>query len=289
LYNREKPNPVDWSGFEVQRSDVVIAVMGLNPLIEGEEGDAIDSEHSGDRTDIGLPSSQVQYLKKISETKTPIILVLVGGSPIAIGEIQELASAIIFVWYSGEEGGNAIGDILFGDAVPSGKLPVTFPGSVADLPAFDDYRMAGRTYRYLTKKPLYPFGFGLGYTKLKYELIKTDRKTIRRGEKMTVEINVRNAGDYPAHEAVQLYVRHVSAGVPVPNCELKDFIKIRLMPGEKKVVKFTINDDMLKIVDQNGNRIFEPGECRIIIGGCSPGDWTELGASEQVEASLFKI
>src|SRR5262249_19742585 len=145
-------------------ADVTIACMGLSPLLAGEEGDASMSDDRGDRTRIALPQVQVEYLTKLALSGAKVVLVLTGGSPVALGELEDLMQAIVYVWYPGQEGGKAVADVLFGDAVPSGKLPLTFPKSLDQLPPYENYDMAGRTYRYATEEPLYPFGFGLSYT-----------------------------------------------------------------------------------------------------------------------------
>ncbi len=162
-------NPIDWVSFEASQSDVTVVCLGVSPLHEGEEGDAIDSPDLGDRLSLELPRHQVEFVRKIREREeSKIVLVLTGGSPITNAEIFELADAVVWIWYPGEQGGNAVADILFGDKVPSGRLPITFPRSLDDLPAYGDYTMAGRTYRYMEAEPLFPFGFGLSYTSFEY-------------------------------------------------------------------------------------------------------------------------
>ena len=159
--------------------DITIAVLGTSPLMEGEEGESIASPTNGDRVDIGLPQSQLDFVKALRTAARKLIVVLVGGSAIAAPEVQEIADAVLFAWYPGQEGGHAVADVLFGDVSPSGRLPMTFPASVDQLPPFDDYRMAGRTYRYMTQEPLYPFGFGLSYSTFRYELVDAPRATRR--------------------------------------------------------------------------------------------------------------
>ncbi|MEO0341385.1 MAG: glycoside hydrolase family 3 N-terminal domain-containing protein, partial [Bacteroidota bacterium] len=161
LLDEENRNPMDWFSGEAGDAEVTIACVGLSQLIEGEEGESIASRHLGDRVDIGLPPSQIEFLKKIRSKAKKLVVVMTGGSAIACPEVYEMADAMLFVWYPGEQGGNAVGDIIFGDAVPSGRLPVTFPMSVDDLPPYGDYAMTNRTYRYSDAKPLFPFGFGL--------------------------------------------------------------------------------------------------------------------------------
>jgi beta-glucosidase len=187
-------NAVDWSVQVAGDSDLTIACMGISPLLEGEEGDAMLSAEAGDRSDIGLPAAQIDYLKRIAAAGAKIVLVLCGGSPIALGELEELAQAVIFVWYPGQEGGRAVADVLFGDVAPSGKLPLTFPKSADQLPAYEDYAMAGRTYRYMTDEPLYPFAFGLSYTQFAYSDLSLPKDRIGAGEALTVRWTLANAG-----------------------------------------------------------------------------------------------
>ena len=157
----------DWSLYASPGMDVTIAFMGLSPLLEGEEGEAILSDN-GDRTEIRLPEVQLDYLRKLATSGGKVVLVLSGGSPVALDGVEDLVDAILYVWYPGQDGGAAVADVLFGDANPAGRLPLTFPKSLDQLPPFDDYAMAERTYRYAAAEPLFPFGFGLSYTQFTY-------------------------------------------------------------------------------------------------------------------------
>jgi len=287
--DRENLNPIDWStGDAKEPGTATIACFGISPLLEGEEGEAILSPSKGDRFDIGLPESQVNKIKKLSDgNENPLILVLNGGSPIDITEVADLVDAILFVWYPGEEGGNAVGDIIFGDVNPSGRLPITFPKSLDDLPPYDDYSMAGRTYRYMTSDPMYPFGFGLSYSPFSYEARDVDLLSISAGEKINIEVTVSNKGKMAGEEVVQLYVADLEASVDVPISALKGFQRIYLEPGESKQVSFTVDEKMLQMVNDEGKFILEPGEFKITIGGSSPGSRSlQLGAPEPVEIML---
>jgi beta-glucosidase len=287
--DRENLNPIDWSTGEAKDPGVVtVACFGISPLLEGEEGEAILSPGKGDRFDIGLPESQVNKIKKLSaDNKNPIILVLTGGSPIDISEVADLVDAILFVWYPGEEGGNAVGDIIFGDVNPSGRLPITFPKSLDDLPPYDDYAMAGRTYRYMTKIPMYPFGFGLSYSSFSYDATDVGMLSMNTGEEIDIEVTVSNNSEMAGEEVVQLYVSDLEASVDVPISTLKGFQRIYLEPGQSKQVSFRVNEEMLQMVNDAGKFILEPGEFRITIGGSSPGSQSlELGAPEPVEIML---
>jgi beta-glucosidase len=285
LLDRENINPSDWATGGAQATDAIIAVMGISPLLEGEEGESLLSHFKGDRLDIRLPGNQVNQIKKLRDGfEKPIILVLTGGSPIDISEVVDLVDAILFVWYPGEQGGNAVGDVIFGDANPSGRLPITFPKSIEDLPPYEDYSMTGRTYRYMTKDPMFPFGFGLGYSAFRYGTTVADALSINAGEEINVEITVTNNGELAGEEVVQLYVTDLEASVAVPISSLRGFQRVYLKPGESKEVSFMVDEQMLQMVDEEGRFKLEPGTFRISIGGSSPGMRSlALGAPEPVE------
>ena len=283
LLDRPNVNPIDWAYFEADTVDVIIAVFGLDPLLEGEEGEAIASPDKGDRSDIRLPGDQEAYLRKLKKAGTPIVLVVTGGSPLVIPE--DLADAILFAWYPGEQGGNAVADVLFGDASPSGKLPLTFPKSIEQLPPYEDYAMQGRTYRYAAEEPLYPFGFGLSYTSFSYDTIQLSSSKVAKGESLTVKVTVSNAGDRDAEEVVQLYLSDLEASVEVPLYSLKGFQRVALKAGESQELTFMVTSEMMELINDEGRAVLEPGEFKIRVGGSSPGKRSrELGAPEPVEA-----
>jgi beta-glucosidase len=286
LLDRASASPNTWTARVARDADVVVAVMGITNELEGEEGSALASTTNGDREDIRLPAHQVDWLRQIRESNDkPIVVVLTGGSPLAIPEVHELADAILFVWYPGEQGGNAVADVLFGDEFPTGRLPVTFPKSTDQLPPFDDYSMTGRTYRYMAEEPLYPFGFGLSYTKFEYSNIRLTDASIRRGESIRVRATLKNVGEYYGEEVAQLYLSALESFVETPVCSLKGLQRIRLQPGQQRTVIFTITPEMRSIIDEDGNSVLEPGRFMINIGGCSPGDrGVELGAPKPVQA-----
>ncbi len=256
-------------------SDVAIMVVGLSQLVEGEEGQREGVEEGevsqGDRTDLNLPGVQEDLLKAIHATGTPIVVVLINGSAVAVNWAHEHAAAIVEAWYPGEEGGTAIADVLFGDYNPAGRLPVTFYKSVDQLPPFEDYHMAGRTYRYFTGEPLYPFGHGLSYTTFRYSNLEIKPTTIQAGETVTVAVEVENNGQRAGDEVVQLYVRDVAASVPVPVRQLQGFERLHLAPGEKKTVAFTLTPGQMSLIDDSGRRVVEPGEFEAAVGGGQPG------------------
>jgi beta-glucosidase len=288
LLERDNVNPMDWSTYAAQQSDVIIAVMGISGLLEGEEGESILSPTKGDRLDIRLPANQVNQVKKLRNGyDNPIILVLTGGSPIDISEVADLVDAILFVWYPGEAGGKAVADIIFGDANPSGRLPISFPKSIDDLPPYEDYSMKGRTYRYMQKDPMYPFGFGLSYSEFGYEILGESVLEMEVGEKLTIEVEISNKGSLPGDEVVQLYISDLLASAYVPITTLRGFRRIHLEAGETKTVSFTVSEEMLEFINEDGLSVIEPGEFRISIGGSSPGSRSsELGAATHAEIML---
>ncbi len=289
LLDRENVNPIDWTSGDAKEADAMIVVMGNSPQLEGEEGAAIASPHKGDREDIGLPPNQVKFLRRLRQGNTkPIIVVLTGGCPVAMPEVHELADAILYVWYPGEQGGRAVADVIFGDISPAGRLPLTFPQSSDQLPPYDDYSMVGRTYRYMTAEPLYPFGFGLSYSRFKYSGLKLDKTQLRQGEAVHATVTVENTGEVASDEVVQLYLTDVEASVRTPIVALKGFHRIQLKPGQRREVAFTVTPEMMSLVDENGDSRLEPGQFKVTIGGCSPGKrGADLGAPQPVQATFI--
>ena len=289
LLDRENVNPIDWTSGDAKEADAMIVVMGNSPQLEGEEGAAIMSPHKGDREDITLPPNQVNFLRRLRQGNTkPIIVVLTGGCPVAIPEVHELADAILYVWYPGEQGGVAVADVIFGDTSPAGRLPLTFPKSTDQLPPYEDYSMVGRTYRYMTDEPLYPFGFGLSYTQFEYSDLKLDNTLPRPGDTVCATVRVRNVGAVASDEVVQLYLTDVEASTRTPISALKGFHRIRLKPGQSKTVSFTITPEMMSLVNEDGDSVLEPGQFKVTVGGCSPGKRSVvLGASHPAHATFI--
>ena len=254
-----------------ENSDVIIMVLGISPRYEGEEGNATQSEANGDRPHINLPGFQEDLLKAIHETGKQIVLVLTSGSALGVNYAKEHIPAIIQAWYPGEEGGAAVADIIFGDYNPAGKLPVTFYKSLDQLPPFEDYRMEGRTYRYFKDEPLYPFGYGLSYTKFKYSNLKISPHRIKIGEDIAISVEVENIGKITGDEVVQLYLSKLAPNLELPIRELQGFQRINLKKGESTTVSFTLTSKNLFHVNNEGKRIIEPGIIRISVGGCQPG------------------
>src|SRR5574344_199040 len=270
-----------WSIGSAKWADVVIACFALDNAMEGEEGDAIASDSKGDRNTIELPSWQLDYLKQLHDVGTPIVLVLTGGAAVAFP--SEFADAVIDVWYPGEQGGAAVGDIIFGDTVPSGHLPVTFPKCTQDLPAFENYDMKGRTYRYMEKEPLFPFGFGLSYTTFAFDKIAFSSKTVSEKEKITATVTVRNTGKVAADEVVQLYIAKESRGKDDPFCSLKEFKRVHIAAGTSVEVPFTLNASAFETIDADGNSVLSPGKYTVTAADAAPTEYAhKLGASKPV-------
>lgn len=252
------------------QSEVIVMVGGIHPQLEGEEM-FVDAPgfKGGDRTDISLPEIQEQLLKALHATGKPVVLVLMSGSALAVNWAQQNIPAIIQAWYPGQEGGCAIADVLFGDYNPAGRLPVTFYQSVADLPSFEDYNMANRTYRYFKGEPLYPFGFGLSYTKFEYNNLILSPKKMNQQDSLIVQIDIKNIGDRSGDEVVQLYVTDIECSAPTPIKSLKRFQRIRLQPGEQRTLKFKLTAADLSFYDEAKGWMVEPGEFEIMVGGDS--------------------
>jgi beta-glucosidase len=254
-----------------ERADVVIAVVGLSPGLEGEEMPVhVEGFAGGDRTDIALPRPQVELLKRVHALGKPLVLVLLNGSALALNWARDNVPAIVEAWYPGEEGGTAIADVLFGDYNPGGRLPVTFYKSVDDLPPFEDYAMEGHTYRYFRGEPLFPFGYGLSYTEFAYGNLQLSADSVLAGEPVSVSVDVRNVGQHAGDEVVQLYVSDVEASVPVPIRQLCGFARITLEPGEMQTVTFALAPRQMSLITDDGRWVVEPGTFRIAVGGRQP-------------------
>ncbi|MCS7179135.1 MAG: glycoside hydrolase family 3 C-terminal domain-containing protein [Anaerolineae bacterium] len=269
-----------------RKADVIIAVMGLSPALEGEEMPVdVDGFVGGDRTDIGLPAPQENLLRQLHALGKPIVLVLLSGSALAVNWAAEHIPAILEAWYPGEMGGEAIADVLFGDYNPGGRLPVTFYRSVEDLPPFEDYRMEGRTYRYFTGEPLFPFGYGLSYTTFALENLRIAPERVGIGNEVTISVEVVNTGTRAGDEVVQLYVRHRDAPSPRPLKELKGFQRVHLQPGERKTVVFTLHTHQLGLHDESGRYMVWPGTVDVMMGRSSC-DFPLTGTIEVVGAPV---
>lgn len=254
-----------------RQSDVIVFVGGISQRLEGEEQMGVDAAEGGDRKAIELPLVQEALLKQLHQTGKPIVLVLLNGGPVTIPWANDCLPAILAAWYPGEEGGTAIADVLFGDFNPAGRLPVTVYKSLDQLPPFEDYRLPGHTYRYFDGDPLYPFGFGLSYTRFAYRNLRVHSDRVPTGEPIRVAVEVENTGDRAGDEVVQLYVRDSEASVLVPRHSLQGFKRIHLEPGTAQTVEFLLAPRQLALVDEKGIRRLEPGQFEIFVGGGQPG------------------
>ncbi|TCW62089.1 glycoside hydrolase family 3 N-terminal domain-containing protein [Treponema sp. J25] len=273
-------NPNDWASGVTKYADVTIAVMGRDISVEGEEGDAILSPTYGDFEDLNLSEEQLNYLRRLKEGGKPLVVVLLGGAPICSPELHELADAILMAWYPGQAGGDAVARVLFGKTNPSGKLPVTFPRSVHQLPPFEDYSMRGRTYRYMEESPLYPFGFGLSYTRMGIQKLQAAWSGDGRKE-LDLAVSVKNEGPLAGEEVLQVYYHWSDAPFPVPRWSLVAFKRCTLAQGEQKEVRYQIPFEQLACIDPEGHRVLPKGTIEIYVGFASPGNRAqELGAPE---------
>jgi len=266
-------NKFDEALAAARRADAVIYVGGISSRLEGEEG----TNGGGDRTDLDLPAVQDQLLKALYATGKPIILVLMNGSALSVNWAQAHLPAIVEAWYPGEEGGTALADVLFGDYNPSGRLPVTFYQSVADLPPFRDYAMKGRTYRYFDGKPLYPFGAGLSYTRFSYGHLRLPKQA-QPGQPVNGEVQVENTGERAGDEVVEMYLRpdpdgktrEIAPGQPMPRLVLAGFTRLTLAPHARATVRFTLSPEQLRLLDAQGNRTLQPHAWQVYVGGSQP-------------------
>ena len=252
------------------KSDSIIVFLGLSPEIEGEEMPVhVPGFEGGDRSTIELPAVQQQLVTALAATGKPLVIVLMNGGALALQGTEQKAGAILEAWYPGQAGGTAIVDTLFGDNNPSGRLPITFYASTAQLPPFDDYSMKDRTYRYFTGTPLYAFGYGLSYTHFQYTSAKLSTGTLEAGQPLSVSAEVQNVGGFDGDETVELYlIPKPSTGVPLRS--LVGFEKLHLRKGENKAIQITVAPRQLSLVTPDGSRSVQAGEYELYLGGSQP-------------------
>ncbi len=268
-------------------ADLAIVVLGLSPRIEGEEMKVdADGFAGGDRTKIDLPGPQQELLRAVYATGKPTILVLLNGSALAVNWANENVPAILETWYPGEEGGNALAEVLAGDFSPSGRLPVTFYKSVEQLPAFDDYSMANRTYRYFKGEPLYPFGYGLSYANFQYQNLRVDHPSIAANGSVVVSTDVSNTGNVAGDEVVQLYLSHPGLA-DAPLRALEGFQRIHLAPHQQTTVSFTLRDRQLSTVDDQGTHRIVSGHVTVWVGSSQPVLPATLGRPNGLQTQFF--
>jgi beta-glucosidase len=254
-----------------QQADAVVLFLGLTARLEGEEMPVqIEGFRGGDRTSLDLPATQQHLLERVMAVGKPTVLVLLNGSALAVNWAQDHVPAILEAWYPGQAAGSAIADVLFGDYNPAGRLPVTFYRNISDIPAFDDYRMAGRTYRFFDGTPLYPFGFGLSYTTFRYTNVRVTPDILAATDSVTVSADITNNGNRAGDEVVQLYVRHVGSKVARSRRDLKGYRRITLAPGQTRTVMFNLPASSLAYWDENANRwVVESDSVEVEVGASS--------------------
>lgn len=268
------------------KADVIIVGVGLSQRLEGEEMSVeIEGFKGGDRTNLSLPKEQLELVKSLKETGKPVVMVLMSGGAMAINWADENLDAILLGGYPGQEGGHAIADVLFGDYNPAGKLPVTYYKSVDQLPDFENYDMKGRTYRYFDGEPLYPFGYGLSYTTFEYSNIDVE-SSIKAGDNLTVAVAVSNTGDKDGEEVIQVYLTDKKGSTPRPLKQLVGFKRIKLTAGESKTVSFEVTDRQMSMINKKTERVIEPGEFSIAVGGGQP---SVSKTSSNVLVANFKV
>jgi beta-glucosidase len=253
-----------------RNADVVLAVVGITSQLEGEEMPVSEPGFlGGDRTSIDLPEPEESLIKAVAATGKPLVVVLMNGSALAVNWSNEHANAVLEAWYSGEEGGAAIAETLSGKNNPAGRLPVTFYKDVSQLPNFENYAMEGRTYRYFKGKPLYPFGYGLSYTKFSYSELSLPQQTVNAGDPISADVTVTNTGKVAGDEVVEVYLKFPTVkGAPL--LALRGFRRIRLDPGASRQVHFDLKDRDLSMVTEAGHPIIAGGDYTITIGGGQP-------------------
>lgn len=284
LADDDRVPPGPGAVWECSQADLTIAVLGTLPVQEGEEGDAFASRVAGDRERIELPASQRAFLAKLRANAKPTVLILTGGGAIACPEEAEWCDAILQVWYPGAEGGRAVAEVLFGDAEPGGRLPISVPRRTEDLPPFEDYAMAGRTYRHATISPLFPFGFGLGYTTWSLSDARVFPDPL--GEPHQFRVTVRNTGDRAGRTVVQVY-RTPPSSAAGPRISLTDFAVVELPPGAARDVEFPLGPALWELHDDTGQRRRIAGPWEIVAAFAAPtARADELGVPAPQRVSL---
>lgn len=264
-------------------SDVAIVCLGLNPEIEGEQGDTGNSDASGDKLNLDLPGKQLELLKAVVATGTKTVAVILAGSALDLSWANEHVDALVQAWYPGPYGGRALAELLFGQADFTGRLPVTYVKNMGDLPDFADYSMKARTYRFIKKQPLFYFGYGLSYNKYVYRDLLLKHDSIKGKMNQEVSVIVKNTGKYDSHEVVQVYLKDEEASTRVPNIKLVAFKSVYLKAGEQEKVTFTITSKQMCIVNDEGKFVLEAGEFSIYVGGMAPD------VIQREESNILKV
>ena len=272
-----------------ERSDVVVMCLGLDANIEGEEGDVSNVYAGGDKPNLNLPGLQQELLEAVHKTGKPIILVLLAGSALSVTWADQNIPAIIQGWYPGASGGSAIASLIFGDYSPSGRLPVTFYRTTEELPDFKDYSMENRTYKYMKQEALYPFGYGLSYTRFQYSDLTLSAGKINRDSNIDASVRVKNIGDIASDEIVQIYLKDVEASCRVPKYSLCGVQRIHLLPGEERIVEFVIPADKMYFINEEGEKVIESGVFEVYAGGSQPDKRSESLTGTKVARAVFEV
>jgi beta-glucosidase len=264
-------NPLADAVAAAKNADAVVAVVGITSQLEGEEMKvSMPGFVGGDRTSIDLPKEEQDLLEAVGATGKPLIVVLMNGSALSVNWANAHANAILDAWYSGEEGGTAIGETISGTNNPAGRLPVTFYTGVDQLPPFTDYAMTNRTYRYFEGKPLYPFGFGLSYSKFEYSNLKLSTNNVQAGDPLTVDADVKNTSQKDGDEVAELYITFPKLpGTPLH--ALRGFTRVHVAAGSTQHVEFKLDPRGLSMVDLAGDRWVAAGNYTLTVGGGQPG------------------
>jgi beta-glucosidase len=255
------------------RADVIVAVVGEASEMSGE---------AASRSDITLPESQRKLLQALAQTGKPLVVVLMSGRPLILNQENELATSLLHVWFQGHEAGNAIADVLFGNYNPSGKLSMTFPQNIGQIPIYYNHKNTGRpqaqgqpaqkfrsNYLDVSNDPLFPFGYGLSYTTFSYREVQLNKASMKPNENLQVKVQVSNTGKFDGEEVVQLYLRDIYASVVQPVKKLKAFQKVMLKAGETRDVTFNLAVEDLKFFNSDLKWTSEPGEFKVMVGGNS--------------------
>ena len=285
LQDRADGQKNNWAINEAKMKDVAVVCVGNTPLYEGEEGEAIGSTDGADRTSIGLPTHQVDFVKRLAAEGVRIVLVVTGGSPIDLSAVWEHCAAILLAWYPGEQGGHGVAEVLFGDVAPAGRMPITVPRSLDCLPAYRDYSMDGRGYRFMRDADIaVPFGFGLSYTTFAYRRVEVAGSTAKG---WTATVTVANTGARDGVEVVQLYHTPPAAAFRTPRHRLVGFARVMVRAGTEATVTIVVAAGALDSITQDGSALLLSGSHTLVAAGCAPGTRaTELGASAPVQVEL---
>jgi beta-glucosidase len=266
---------------------VNIAVVGITSQLEGEEMQVdVPGFKGGDRTSLDLPQEEEDLLKALKATGKPLVVVLMNGSALSVNWVSEQADAVVEAWYSGEEGGTAIGQTLAGMNNPAGRLPVTFYKNVEQLPPFEDYSMKNRTYRYFEGQPLYSFGYGLGYSKFEYSNLRLSSTNLRAGDSLSVDADVKNVSQREGDEVAELYLSFPQSP-SAPIRALRGFTRLHLKAGESQHVHISLDSRDLSEVNAKGDRIVAKGSYHVSLGGGQPGtDAPQVAAEFKIKGSV---